>query len=66
MEEAMARYGYGSGVLPKLVGFAAIGALLLVMVKDPVEAAAWLRVAGRLLLALIDGIGQFLRATTNH
>lgn len=64
----MARYGYGygTGVLPKLIGVAAFGAFLLVMVKDPVEAATWLRVAGRMLLALIDGIGQFLRATTNH
>lgn len=64
----MARYGYGygNGVMPKLVGAAAIGALVLVMVKDPVDAATWLRLAGRLLLDLIDGIGQFLRATTNH
>lgn len=64
----MARYGYGygSGVLPKLVGLAAIGALLLVMVKDPVEAATWLRAAGNGTLNVIDGIGVFLRAVTRH
>lgn len=63
----MARYGYtGGNAVPKLLGLLVVALLLTFMVKNPVEAATWLRGAAQVAGAVIEGIGTFMRTSVSH
>lgn len=52
----------GGGVLPKLIGFGVLLALLVIVVQYPAEAASWVKSAFSLAGDGIDGLVAFIRS----
>ncbi|GAA5115929.1 hypothetical protein [Haloechinothrix salitolerans] len=50
----------GGGVLPKLIGFAVVIAVLLVVVKHPQDSASWVQSLIDGGESVIDGLAAFL------
>lgn len=56
----------GGAIMPKLLGLLVLGAVLMLVIKDPVEAATWARGLFGFLGSVMDAIATFLRASVNH
>lgn len=52
---------YRPRLWPKLTAFMLTAFLLLVAIRDPVEAAHWLRGAAQVLATVVDSISEFGR-----
>ncbi|MEU3274507.1 hypothetical protein ABZ639_26995 [Saccharomonospora sp. NPDC006951] len=55
----------GGGVLVKLVGTVAVIALLVVVVKHPADAAAWVKGVAGTVVDVVDGFVAFFRNMGN-
>lgn len=51
----------GGGILMKLIGTAAVLALVVVVVKHPSDAAAWVQGVVDIAVGAVDGIAAFFR-----
>lgn len=55
----------GGGTVPKLIGWLVVGGLLVLIVKDPIDAASWAHGLAGLIGTAIDSMATFLRASVN-